>query len=354
MRLERLRQLLDDKDLDALLVAQADNRYYLSGFTGSAGVLVIGRERAILATDFRYVEQAGAEAKGFDIRKIDSRFGQLLPQLIVELGARRVGFEAHAVTYSEFQAWGEVAKDWELVPVERPVEGLRTVKDAQEVEKIAQAARLTDAAFEHILGFIRPGLSEKEVAWELERYLRTHGADGAAFDIIVASGPHGALPHAHPTERKIAAGEPIVLDLGARFDHYCSDLTRTICLGQPDETLRSLYALVLRAQTRALEGIRSGMRAQEADALARRVIEEAGHGPAFGHSLGHGVGLAVHEGPLLSWNSEEILAPGMVATVEPGVYMPGWGGVRIEDLVLVEEGGIRVLSQAPKDAFVCR
>ncbi|HID96168.1 MAG TPA: peptidase M24 family protein, partial [Candidatus Latescibacteria bacterium] len=197
---------------------------------------------------------------------------------------------------------------------------------------------------------IEPGMTEKEVAWELESFMRTHGAEKAAFDLIVASGPNGALPHVTASERAIRAGEPIVMDLGCVVEGYHSDMTRTICLGQPDARFREIYQLVLSAQLAAEEAIRPGMTGREADAIARRIIEEAGYGEQFGHGLGHGVGLAIHEKPTLGKLSEDVLEPGMVFTVEPGIYIPGWGGVRIEDMVVLREDGVEVLTQASKSS----
>ena len=350
-RLEKLRQKLMEEELDAILITQPENRRYLSGFTGSAGVLLISAEQAILATDFRYYEQVAREAPRFQLAKIESgeKFVDLLPDLIAQVGARRVGFEAAHLPYAQYQEWAEVAEGFELVPTKEWVEDLRAVKDEGELEAIRRAVALADEAMAHILNVMEPGMTERAVAWEIEAYMRTHGADKAAFDIIVASGPKGAMPHARPGDAPLRAGEPIVMDIGARMDGYHSDLTRTVCLGEPDDRFREIYDIVLRAQLAAEEGIRAGMTGREADALARSVIEEAGYGEYFGHGLGHGVGLAVHEKPRLSkLSEEEVLQPGMVVTIEPGIYLPDWGGVRIEDMVVVGEDGVEVLTHASK------
>ena len=351
-RLVVLRRKLAEHDLDAILITQPENRRYLSGFTGSAGVLLISQEQAIIATDFRYYEQVARQAPHFQLAKIERKFVDVLPDLVAQVGARRVGFESAHLTYDQYQEWAKVAKGFELVPTKELVEQIRAVKDEDELEKIRRAVALADEAVAHVLGIIEPGMTEKEVAWELESFMRTHGAEKMAFDLIVASGPNGALPHATASERAIRAGEPIVMDLGCVVEGYHSDMTRTICLGQPDARFREVYELVLSAQLAAEEAIRPGMTGREADAIARKVIEEAGYGEQFGHGLGHGVGLAIHEKPTLGKLSEDVLEPGMVFTVEPGVYIPGWGGVRIEDMVVLREDGVEVLTQASKAGVV--
>ncbi len=349
MRLTKLREALTTEGLDAILITQPGNRRYLSGFTGSAGVLLISQDQAILATDFRYHEQVEKQAPDFRLAKITDKFKVLLPELVHQVEAKRVGFESAHLTVDQHQEWQEVAEGFELVPTKELVEGIRAVKDEDELSKIRKAIALADEAVSHIAGFIEPGMTEKEVAWELEVFVRTHSAEKVAFDLIVASGPNGAMPHATVSERVIRAGEPIVIDLGAMVDGYNSDLTRTICSGRPDDRLKQIYDIVLEAQCTAEQSIRPGMTGKQADGIARQVIEEAGYGENFGHGLGHGVGLAVHEKPGVGRLSEDVLEPGTVFTVEPGIYLPGWGGVRIEDIVVMREDGVEVLTQASKD-----
>jgi Xaa-Pro aminopeptidase len=259
-----------------------------------------------------------------------------------------VGFESTHVTVDQHQQWAEAAEGFELVPTKGMVEQLRAIKDEGELALIRRAVELSDAAFAHIVQWLRPGVTEKAVAWELEVFMRTHGADDIAFDLIVGFGPNGAMAHAEPSDRPIQEGEPIVLDLGARVDGYCSDLTRTLCLGEPDEMLRRIHATVLEAQEAAEHAMRAGLKGRTVDAIARDLIEAAGYGKHFGHGLGHGVGLAIHESPRAGKTSEDVLQAGMVITVEPGIYIEGWGGVRIEDLVVVREQGIEALTTAPK------
>ena len=361
MRLTKLRETLTADGLDAILITQPENRRYLSGFTGtdldrdSAGVLLISQDQAILATDFRYYEQVEKQAPDFRLAKVTAKFVTVLPDLVHQVGAKRVGFESTHLTVDQHQQWQEVAEgavstsEFELVPTTGLVERIRAVKDEGELGKIKKAIALSDQAIAHIADFIEPGMTEKEAAWELEVFMRTRGAEKLAFDTILGSGPNGAMPHATVSERAIRAGEPIVIDMGAMVDGYNSDMTRTICAGRPDDKFQGIYAIVLEAQLTAERNIRPGMQGKQADAIARRVIEEAGYGENYGHGLGHGVGLAVHEKPGVGRLSEDVLQPGMVFTVEPGIYLPGWGGVRIEDIVVMREDGVEVLTQASKE-----
>ncbi|RLC77382.1 MAG: Xaa-Pro dipeptidase [Chloroflexi bacterium] len=348
MRLEKLREAIAAEGLDGLLVTQPENRRYLSGFTGSAGVLLITPDFALIATDFRYFEQVGRECPQFELVKIEGKFTEVLPEMLADAGVKRLGFESEHLTVAQYEEWQRAAKGVEWVPTRGLVEKIRMVKTPEEVEAIRKAVALADEAFAHICECIHPGMTEKEAAWELEVYMRTHGAQKLAFDIIVASGPNGAMPHAKATDKPIEEGEPIVMDLGCVVNGYCSDLTRTIVLGSPDERFREIYEIVLRAQEEAERRIKAGISGREADAIARQVIDEAGYGDKFGHNLGHGVGLAVHEKPAVGRLSEDTLEAGCIITVEPGIYIPGWGGIRIEDMVLVKEEGTEVLTQAPK------
>ncbi len=355
-RIEALRQRLGDEELAGMLVAGAENRRYLSGFTGSAGVLIISRERRAIATDSRYYEQVKQQSPSWELIEADYDFDDKLPQYLERFGLshRCVGYEGQHISVYRLHRWQAAVDDLAaLVPTRDVVETLRQVKDPGELDTIKQAISIADAALEHIYGWLQPGLTERQVAWELERFMREHGADAVSFEIIAASGHNAALPHARPGERRIQAGEPIIMDLGCRVDGYCSDVTRTVCLGEPDDDqYSSLWQLVKRAQETAEAGLRAGMASNVGDALARDVINEAGFGQYFGHSLGHGVGLEIHERPRLSYASQESISAGSVVTVEPGIYLPGWGGIRIEDMVLVNEKGAEVLTAAPKIALL--
>jgi Xaa-Pro aminopeptidase len=351
-RLERLRQRLfvnGEEGLDAILVSQGENRRYLSGFTGSAGWLLILEMIAILATDFRYIEQAKYQAPGFEVFRTTGELSKWLPELVSSLGLKRIGFEANALSFAAYRklatAKGEKGK---MVPTEGIVESLRAVKDNEEWGIIMKAVEISDAAFEDYSSVLHPGMTEKEAAWGIERTLREKGSEGIPFDVIVASGPNSALPHHQPTDRTLLSGEPVVIDMGACVDGYSSDLSRTICLGNEDEKFGKIYDLVLGAQLTAIATIETGMSGERADKLARIVIDQGGFEENFGHSLGHGVGLATHEEPRLGIGSEDVLADGMVFTIEPGIYINGWGGVRIEDVVVLEQGRVSVLSKAKK------
>ncbi|GBD10675.1 Aminopeptidase YpdF [bacterium HR23] len=351
-RLQRLRTRLGEMGLDALLVSTPENRRWLSGFTGSAGWLLITSTEALLATDFRYVEQAGQQAPAFRVVRITGSY-EWLPKLLQETGVRRVGFEAGHVTVATYQALVQALKDAQarevsLQATQGVVEALRMKKDPGELALIAQAVRICDLALQEVAPTIREGETERAVAWRLEKAMRELGAEGLAFETIVASGPNSALPHHRPSDRPIQAGEPIVIDFGARYQGYCADITRTFCLGPAPETFRRVYDIVLTAQLTALATIQEGMKAGDADRIARKVIEDAGYTENFGHSLGHGIGLAVHEAPRLGPGSETPLEEGTVFTVEPGIYISGWGGVRIEDTVVLEKGRVRSLTSLPK------
>ncbi len=351
-RLQKLRQSLTEKEIDAILISQPENRFYLSGFDGSAGYLLITSQDTILATDFRYIEQAKAQAPDYKIFQITNAMAKWLPELLTGLNSRKLGFEAKHITFAMyrklFDILAKIKSQLKLVPTDGLVESLRVIKEPEEIELICKAVEITDSVFEHIEDLAHIGMSEKELAWEIEKFLREQGSQSIPFDVIVAAGPNSAFPHAQPSMRKINSGEPVVIDIGAKVSGYCSDLTRTICLGAPEDTFKKVYDTVLGAQLAAIAMIKEGMTGEEADNLARTVIEQTGYGEAFGHSLGHGVGLTVHEQPRLGPNSAEILTSSMVFSIEPGIYLTDWGGVRIEDLAIIENGKIRVISKARK------
>jgi len=355
-RLQKLRAAIAEKDLDALLVSQRENCRYLSGFTGSSSWLLISYNHATLATDFRYIEQAKQESQDFEIIQIKGEIHDWLPELAYSSGWHKLAFAANHISVATYHQLDKTIKtkqlNLELIPTTGLVEGLRCIKEADELKLIIKAVELTNAAFEQAKLIIQLGVTEKEAAWEIEKFLRQSGTEGTAFDIIVASGPNSALPHAKPTERKFSRNEPVLIDMGARIGGYCSDFSRTFCLGEPDDVLSKMYSVVLEAQLTAIEGIKSGMTGAQADQLARNVIEQAGYGSAFGHGLGHGVGLEVHEPPRLAPDSSDVLADGMVFTIEPGIYIPGFGGVRVEDMVVLENGRLRELTKSPKDMEV--
>jgi Xaa-Pro aminopeptidase len=355
-RLAALRDLLVQQGLDALLVSSPDNRRYLSGFTAaddllteSSGSLLITREAALLFTDFRYVEWARAEVKEFDVLVYQAGLGTLLAEQLRVHQVKRLAFETFFLTFGQYQRLTKAATEANLavewIPVEGLAEGLREVKTAEELEAVRQALDLTEEVFTEVAGSLRPGMSEGQVTWEIERKIREAGAD-LAFPPIVAAGANGARPHHHPGNYLIKEGEPIIIDMGARIGGYCADFTRTVFLGEPTERFQEIYTLVRRAQAAAEAGLAAGMESLAGDALGRDVIVQAGYGEAFGHSLGHGVGLAVHEAPSLSpvQKRSTVLKAGSIVTVEPGIYLPDWGGVRLEDLVLIGADRAEVLN----------
>lgn len=362
-RLACLRAELEANHLDGLLVSQPESRYYLSGYAGhdlpprdSAGYLLITAKRAVLLTDPRTTEQAEHEAPEFEV--VTYAAGNLGPSALAELATKlhvgRLGFESLHLPYFIYdRIRAELPSGAQLVPDTSLLDNLRVIKDVDELAELQQAIDVLDACLAHVIEKLEPGLTEREVARMVELYLIEH-ADGPSFPSIVASGPNASVPHAVPSDRRIQEGEGIKIDIGALAGGYCSDMTRTVCLGTPaDPRLPEIHAIVLEAQLRAERNLRPGMTGREGDALAREVIAQAGYADAFLHSLGHGIGLEVHERPWLSASrGDEVLQPGMVFSVEPGIYLPGWGGVRIEDLVVLETSGARVLCHSPKDLVV--
>ena len=347
-RVDALLAAVTERELDALLVSNLVNVRWLTGFTGSNAVAVVGPAQRRFVTDFRYLTQAAEQLDGEWEREISSdllkRAAERLPE-----GRLRLGFDdTHLTVKQHAQLAEHVGEDVELVAAGGAVEALRAVKDAAEIDAIRAAARLADAAFEEVVGAGIVGRTERAVALDLEIAMRRRGAEAPSFPPIVAAGPHGALPHAVPRDVPIPAGTLVVIDWGAQLDGYASDCTRTVATGELDPRDRAVYDLVLRAQEAALAAVAPGPTGQEVDAIARAIIDEAGHAEHFGHGLGHGVGLEVHEGPRLSKIGTDTLAAGNIVTVEPGVYVPGAVGVRIEDLVAITADGREVLSSLPK------
>ena len=348
-RLGALRRRVTAEGIDALAVTSSANRHYLSGIPTSAGLALVSQTDAWFLTDSRYYEAVRRYVPHFTLVEVGYQTWEGLAGLLAKTGFKRVGFEADVVTVkslTDMQAKVPAA-DW--VASSGLVEGLRTVKSADELAVISRAAAIADAAILHAYANARPGQTEKELAWKLEVFMRERGADGLAFEIIVGAGEHGALPHHSPTDREIRAGEPIVIDLGARVDSYHSDLTRTFSLGPAtDPDYEAVFDLVREAEERAIRLVRPEMKGGDVDALSRDVIKAAGHGDHFGHGLGHGVGLNVHEAPRVSYGAPDVVIPdGSVITIEPGVYLPDRFGVRIEDLIVVTPEGGRRLSHAP-------
>jgi len=352
-RLTALREALAAKGLGAALVARPENRVYLSGFTGSAGVLLVTTEKAYLVTDFRYVEQATAQAPAFEVLRPAGTNYALLAELLSQSGPQRISYEGDFLTVDEFGLYRQFLADHEWVAASGLVEGLRMIKDEGEVAAMRRAAAVADQAWAKILPLIKPGAAERDVALELEYQMKRLGAQALAFDIIVASGVRSALPHGRASEKLIEHGDLLTCDFGAQVGGYCSDMTRTVAVGAVSEEQRKIYNIVLEAQKRGVAACRAGMTGKALDDVCRDYIRDHGYGDKFGHGTGHGVGLFIHEGPKVNPRGEaEVLKAGMVVTMEPGIYLPGWGGVRIEDMLLVQDGGCESLSQSPKELIV--
>lgn len=352
-RMEQMVAQLSPRGLDGMLISAPENRRYLSGFTGSAGYLLIASGDAVLVTDSRYTEQATNQAPDYRVLQVRSGWDWLLG-LLKDSGIKRLGFESQNMTVATYHSLLEAIKEdgslghVSLMAASGIAEDQRTIKDSEELAQLQKAIDASDAAMEAVCPAIQEGMTEREVAWRMEVAMRDFGADGTSFDTIVAAGPNGAMAHHRPSSRPIQRGEPIVIDMGAKAGGYCSDITRTVVVGEPDDRFRKIYDIVLGAQLTAIHTVRAGMTGEECDGLARSVIAEAGYGDNFGHSLGHGVGLAVHEYPRVSPKSTDPLNPNTVFTVEPGIYVTGWGGVRIEDIVILGDDGATPLSKAAK------
>jgi len=345
-RIGALRRLMDKEDLQAMLVSSLSNVRYLCGFSGSSGTMLVTRKSAWFFTDFRYKEQTKQEVRGCRSRILSRGLFADFPVEYIR-GVKRLGVEQDHMNIATFKLLRKRLKGPKLVPARDLVLRLRRTKDKTEVALIRKAQAVTDSVFRWLLDNTRPGVTERELGAEIEYRFKRHGE--SAFPPIAASGPNSALPHASPSDRRLRRGDAVTFDMGCRRDGYCSDMTRTFFLGKPNDDLRQVYLIVAEAQKRALAGIRPGASCAEVDALARDYIRDEGYGPYFGHGLGHGVGLLVHEQPGLSHKSKDKLAEGDVVTVEPGIYLPGLGGVRIEDMVLVTRNGYENLTKSPKE-----
>ena len=350
--------MLDDRVKRLMAMGGADGAYVLhkpenvrhfSGFTGE-GMLVFGSGLRVLVTDFRYDEQAQRQSPGWEILLIG---GEVTHEALIAQAARRIGGKVRCefdhLSMTQGEALRSALGDQEMVPMMNLPEELRIIKETEEIDAIAKAAQITDKTFSWVLDHVKIGMTELELTLDMLVFMNQQGADGIAFPSIIASGENSSLPHAEPSERAIRAGDLLTLDFGASWGGYCSDFTRTIAFGKVDPELRKIYDIVLEAQLRALDALTDDKTGREVDAVARKVIADAGYGDNFGHGLGHGVGRMIHEEPRLSLRGEKTLIPGMVVTVEPGIYLPGKGGVRIEDLCLITDGGHRNLTSSTKE-----
>lgn len=350
MRELEVKGLLEKAEVEAVLVTDPYNMRYLSGFSGGEGALLLTDRKKVLITDSRYTEAAGRETDFLVLEESRSNpRGKLLAQLAEEYRVSRMGFEDASVTYQEYEKLRKTLPEQELIPLGGLLDSLRAVKTEEELKLIRRAESIGDLAFAKILEVLKSGISELEVAAELEYQMKRAGAEGLSFDTIVASGLHSSMPHAVPTEKKLEPGDFVTMDFGCRYQGYCSDMTRTVVIGKASQEQKKIYQTVLEAQRLALDQLSAGKTGRQVDAVARGHIAEAGYGKYFGHGLGHSLGLFIHEEPRLSPGDDTLLLPGMVETVEPGIYVPGFGGVRIEDLALVKEGGCENYTGSPKE-----
>lgn len=350
-RIGRLKSWMEQEGLDAVLISDRYNVRYLSLFTGDTAYLYISSKRAVLMTDSRYTTWAKSEVKEFEVFQVDRNisYEEKVRQLIEEENVQNIGFENRKMIYQDVLKFQEKSDSVCWRSLDNGPDCLRQIKDLEELEYIRQAEKIGDKAFSHIIRELAVGMTEMEAAWEIEKAMRKAGAEGLSFETIAVFGERTAMPHAVPGQRKLQSGELVVMDFGCVYKGYCSDMTRTVVMGKANNQQKHIYNTVLEAQMKALEFIKSGVKASEVDAVARQVIADAGYGEYFGHGLGHSVGLFIHESPSLAPKDDTLLQSNMVETVEPGIYIPDVGGVRIEDLVIVTDSGCENLTFSPKN-----
>ncbi|MGA8941727.1 MAG: Xaa-Pro peptidase family protein [Thermoactinomyces sp.] len=353
-RVERLRKKMAEKNLEAFLITHPVNRRYMTGFTGTSGVALLTKNDAIFITDFRYVTQAREQCPDWSLVKHEGSIFSEVAKVCRKIGLNQLAFEQDHLTYGEVIQLREMLEEIETVPAGGLVEELREVKEPEELLIMKEAAKIADEAFAQIVQEIRPGMKEREVALRLEVIMRELGAISSSFDTIVASGWRSALPHGVASDKVIEKGDFVTMDYGAYYKGYASDITRTVLMGKPDPKQKEIYEIVLEANRRAIEGVRPGKTGKEIDAIARDYIREHGYGDYFGHGTGHGLGMEVHEEPRVSSRGDKPLVPGMVITIEPGIYLPDFGGVRIEDDLIVTESGYEKITGSPKELLMIR
>jgi len=352
-KIEGIRKQLDELGMDCILITTQENVRYLTNFTGSSGAVLISNSEAKFLTDFRYAKQSHEQISGYEIQVTsDSKlFFQSIVDQVDTMNVKKLGFESSYVTHKTFVDLKE-RLSIELIPTTNVVEKMRAIKSESEIDLIRNAAVISDRAFERIMDFIRPGLTEREVANELEYEMRKEGATSSGFDMIIASGYRAALPHGLASDKIIENGDMITFDFGALYEGYRSDMTRTISLGEPEQKFKEIYKIVLDSLLLCEKQIKAGMPAKQVDAIVRDYITDKGYGEYFGHGTGHGIGLMIHEDPFFSKTSNQVLKTGMVVTIEPGIYLPDFGGVRIEDDVVIKNKGIEILTKSPKELII--
>ncbi|KHF41618.1 M24 family metallopeptidase [Halalkalibacter okhensis] len=347
-RIDKLRMEMSKENLDVVLIVSAENRRYFSNFTGTSGALLISENEMILLTDFRYVQQAKEEAPMFEVIQHIGVLSESVGAHLTKMRVNEAGIE-DSLSIGFLRDIKKKASSLSIVSIDEAVGNIRKIKDASEIEKIKKGVAICDLAFKHILTFIKPGLTEKEIGLELEYIMKKNGAEGIKANHVIASGERSSLPHGAATNRVVQIGEFVKMDIGAIVEGYYSDFTRTVVIGEPTEKQKDIYSIVKHAQLEALKHIGPGKVCSELDEVARSIIREAGYGDNFGHSLGHALGLQIHEKPVMRSTDKTVLEPGMVITVEPGIYLPGWGGVRIEDLLIITEEGYENATKSTKE-----
>ncbi|WP_346207585.1 Xaa-Pro peptidase family protein [Caldifermentibacillus hisashii] len=346
----KLKKQIELLDMDGLLVSDKKNRIYISGFTGSSAVIFISKNREIIITDSRYIEQIKQQAPDFEVIDHYGHFSEALVNLLKRENVRNVGFESDYMNVSQYLELKKSLPDIEFIPTINIIERLRSVKEDYEIEQMKIAAEITDQVFGYFLKIVKPGMTELEVAAKIDYYMREQGASDRAFETIVASGLRSSLPHGHASDKKIQKNELVMIDFGVVYNRYYSDITRTIAIGNVPDKLKEVYNIVKKAQKTGIEAIKSGSTCSDIDSSSRAIIEKAGYGCYFGHGTGHGIGLSCHEYPQINKESNVKLLPGMTFTVEPGIYIPNLGGVRIEDDILVNKGfNAELLTKSTKD-----
>lgn len=347
-RFSRVLSVLKQMDVDAIIIKGMDNIFYLTGFRGSEGSLLVTKGDVLLLTDFRYVTYAAEVTEGITIIETREKENPLL-SLCSRYGIKRIGFDSYNTIYQVYQRWCETLPDVEFLPIGAELEAIRAQKEPEELLAIRRAIQIATEAFTRVLADIAPGKTEKRLAAELDHTMRVLGADGPSFDTIVASGPRAALPHAQPSEKVLQRGETVIIDFGCHVDGYACDETCTIAIGEVDQALQQIFGAVDAARKAGITAVRAGLPVSELDALVRGCVADHGYGDFFRHGTGHGVGIAVHEAPSITNKTEAVLEENMVITIEPGIYIPNVGGVRMEDMVLVRENGGEVLTHLRKD-----
>lgn len=352
-RIEKLQSVLKEKKLDAVVITSRPNTFYMSGFAGSSSIIIITTENKYFATDFRYIEHATELCRDFfEVSLMKSTADAFLIEKFDEYGLKKVGFEENDVSQGRYTGWSEKLNDVEFSPMQSEITKIRMIKDTDEIKKLQTAVTLGDEAFMHILKFLKPGIRENEVAAEIEYFMRKNGASAPSFETIVASGIRSSMPHGHAGNKIIEAGDPVTMDFGALVDGYCSDMTRTIFVGKPDQRMKDIYNIVLKAQVESQAGAYSGRTGQEIDAISRKIIYEAGYEGCYGHGLGHSVGIEVHEEPRFNTKDQTIMENGMVMTVEPGIYVENYGGVRIENMIVINDENPICLTRSTKEMLI--